>query len=98
VRAFQLVAIRPSKVFRPVVGGEHHGIDRSGVTGGRCLACGEWQLRDADIRTRFLQERTSGVKRGAGSAGKWVPNRHRDAILALRSRGISGECGKKRSA
>ena len=32
----------------------------------------------ADIRARFCP----GVKRGRGSAGKWVANAHKNAILA----------------
>ena len=35
---------------------------------------------------------------GRGSAGKWVANAHKNAILAFKTTGESGECGNKRSA
>jgi len=39
----------------------------------------EWLGRlTAAIRARFC----TGVKRGRGSAGKWVANAHKNAILA----------------
>jgi hypothetical protein len=44
----------------------------------------EWLGRvTAAIRARFCP----GVKRGRGSAGKWVANAHKNAILALRTKG-----------
>ena len=62
-------------------------VNCSKVGGDRLFTRPRWI---GDIRAGFLQERTSGVKRGAGSARKWVAKHTQERDPGLKSGNIRG--------